>query len=86
MLGKLLFVIKLINKNKKIELSISYTSRPIRKKESQGVDYFFVKKKNFIDLRNKKYFIETAKVFDYLYGSPYENIKTIFSIKKTYTF
>ena len=40
---------------KKIELSISYTTRPIRKREINEVDYFFIKKKNFVDLKNKNY-------------------------------
>ena len=80
--GKTTICNKIINKNKNIKLSISYTSRPIRKNENHGIDYFFVEKKKFIDLNNKDFFIETAKVFNYLYGSPYENIKTIFSKKK----
>ena len=77
--GKTTICNRIINKNKKIKLSISYTSRPIRKNENQGIDYFFVAKKKFIDLNNKDYFIETAKVFNYLYGSPFENINKAFS-------
>ena len=80
--GKTTICNKIIKKNKKIELSISYTTRPIRKREINEVDYFFIKKKNFVDLKNKNYFIETAKVFDHLYGSPYKNIKKIFDKKK----
>jgi guanylate kinase len=77
--GKTTICNKIINKNKNIKLSISYTSRPIRKNEKHGIDYFFVEKKKFIDLNNKDYFIETAKVFNYLYGSPYENINKAFN-------
>ena len=73
--GKTTICNKIINKNKKIELSISYTSRPIRKNEKKDTDHFFVEKRKFIDLKNKNFFIESAKVFDYLYGSPYRKSK-----------
>ena len=42
--GKTTIAKKIISRNKKIKLSISYTSRPIRKNEKHGVDYFFVEK------------------------------------------
>ena len=80
--GKTTICKKIINKNKKIELSISYTSRPIRKKEKNGIDYFFVKKEKFNNLNKKNFFIETAKVFNNLYGSPYKNIKKVFKKNK----
>ena len=76
--GKTTICNKIINHYKKIELSISYTTRPIRKNENHNIDYFFVDKKKFIDLKNNNFFIETAKVFDHLYGSPYKNIKKAF--------
>ncbi len=76
--GKTTITKKIISKNKKIELSISYTSRPIRKGEKNSIDYHFVEKKKFVYLKNKKFFIETAKVFDHLYGSPYVNIINAF--------
>ena len=80
--GKTTICKSIIKKNKNVCLSISYTSRPIRKREKQGIDYNFVEKKQFINLKNKKFFIETAKVFDHLYGSPYKNINTAFKKNK----
>ena len=77
--GKTTICNKIINKNKKIKLSISYTSRPIRKNEKKDTDYFFVEKRKFIDLKNKNFFIESAKVFDYFYGSPCKNINNAFN-------
>ena len=77
--GKTTICNKIIKKNKKIKLSISYTTRPIRKNETNGSDYFFVNKKKFIQLKRKNFFIETANVFDYLYGSPFQNLKNIFN-------
>ena len=59
---------------KDVTLSISYTSRTKRINEINGKDYFFVSKEKFIKLNNNKFFIETAKNFNNLYGSPYKNI------------
>ena len=67
---------------KNIEISISYTTRPQRESEKNEKDYFFVDKNKFIKLKNKKYFIETAKVFDYYYGSPFKNIENAFKKNK----
>jgi guanylate kinase len=39
--GKTTICKKILNKNKKINLSISYTTRPIRKSEKHCIDYFF---------------------------------------------
>ena len=65
----------LIKKIKHILLSISYTSRNIRPNETNGKDYYFVTKKRFQILKDKDFFIETAKNFNNFYGSPYSNIK-----------
>ena len=60
---------------KNINLSISYTSRNKRLNETEGRDYYFVSKKKFEKLKNKNFFVETAKNFNNFYGSPYTNIK-----------
>ncbi len=72
--GKTTLCKLLIKKMKNIELSVSFTSRNKRLNEIDGRDYFFVSKKKFEYLKNKNYFIETAKNFNNLYGSPYKNI------------
>ena len=68
--GKTTLCKKIIELDKKIKMSISVTTRPKRKSENEGVDYFFKSKKDFIDLQNKNFFIETARVFNYFYGTP----------------
>jgi len=80
--GKTTICKNILKKNNKINLSISYTTRPIRKAEKNGKDYFFVNNKKFIDLKENNFFIETAKVFGYFYGSPYINIKKAFKKKQ----
>jgi len=72
--GKTTLCKLLIKKMKNINLSISYTSRSKRLNEIHGKDYYFVSKKKFMTLKEKNFFIETAKNFNNLYGSPYKNI------------
>ena len=72
--GKTTLCKLLIKKMKNINLSISYTSRSKRLNEVNGKDYYFVSKKKFDALKENNFFIETAKNFNNLYGSPYKNI------------
>jgi len=80
--GKTTICNHLLKKIKNIEISVSCTTRPQRKAEINGEDYFFLSKNEFIKLKKKKYFIETAKVFDYYYGSPFKNIEKAFNKNK----
>lgn len=54
--------------------SISTTTRKKRELEIEGVDYFFVSKKEFLGMKKNNEFIETAKVYDNYYGSHQEYI------------
>ncbi len=73
--GKTTLCKLLIKKMKYISLSISYTSRNKRLNEIHGKDYYFVTKNKFMELKEKNFFIETAKNFNNFYGSPYNIIK-----------
>jgi len=53
----------------KLELSRSYTSRPVRPGEQDGVDYTFVSRTHFESLRDAGEFLEWAEVFGQLYGT-----------------
>jgi guanylate kinase len=68
--GKTTICKEILKKIKELKLSISYTTRPKRKSEVDGLDYFFVSEKKFKELQAKDFFIENAKVFDHLYGTP----------------
>ena len=72
--GKTTLCKLLLKKMKNITLSISYTSRNKRLNEINGRDYFFVSENNFLKLKHKSFFIETAKNFNNYYGSPFKNI------------
>ncbi|HEU23727.1 MAG: guanylate kinase [Mesoaciditoga sp.] len=52
-----------------IEFSVSYTTRPKRENEVEGVDYFFVDEKTFRELIKKGEFLEWAEVHGHLYGT-----------------
>ena len=55
--------------NTKIKLSISFTTRKKRKDEIEGNSYFFISKKEFLLMKEKKEFLEEALVFGNLYGT-----------------
>ena len=77
--GKTTICKRLLKKIKNIEISISYTTRPKRKNEKNGKDYFFINKKDFLKFKRKRFFIETSRYIDFYYGSPYENIEKAFN-------
>lgn len=68
--GKTSICKKILETEKNLVMSISYTTRPKRKSEENGKDYFFVKKKKFDELQEKNFFVESALVFDHFYGTP----------------
>lgn len=47
---------------------ISHTTRPMRYKEENGVDYFYVSEEEFADLKNTGFFSETAQYREWNYG------------------
>ena len=73
--GKTSICKKVISLDRKISLSVSYTTRPKRKSEKEGKDYFFVSKEKFENLKKKSFFIEFANVFDHWYGTPRDFIE-----------
>ena len=72
--GKDSVVSRLLETNKNIWLSISATSRSPRGKEEDGVDYYFLDKKDFEEKIKEDYFLEYAKYTDNYYGTPKANI------------
>jgi guanylate kinase len=55
--------------------SISYTTRPPRKGERDGIDYFFVDEPEFKRLVRKKAFAEWALVHGCYYGTPHRQLR-----------
>ncbi|MGE4357616.1 MAG: guanylate kinase [Candidatus Omnitrophota bacterium] len=62
----------IISENNNLVRSVSMTTRPPRRGERQGKEYFFVDEKRFLEWKEKDKFLEWAKVFNYFYGTPRE--------------
>ena len=67
--GKTSLVKALLQENINLSLSVSYTSRPARKEEVHGRDYYFVERKIFEQMLNQGEFLESAEVYGNLYGT-----------------
>jgi guanylate kinase len=73
--GKTTLVQAVTRNNPELRFSISYTTRPQRRNEADGVDYKFVDKKTFESLREQDKLLESATVFDNLYGTSREQVE-----------
>ncbi len=60
-----------------LELTISCTTRKMRKGEIDGVDYHFVDQETFKTKINNGEFIEHESVYDNYYGTTYDSIRDI---------
>ena len=58
-----------------IKVSVSHTTRPPRKGEVDGKNYFFVNKSEFNEIKNNANFLESAKVFDNYYGTAKQTVQ-----------
>jgi guanylate kinase len=56
--------------------SISHTSRPPRHNETNGIDYHFVSESTFRRMIDEGAFVEWAKVYDHLYGTSAEELRS----------
>ncbi len=84
--GKTSISKQLIKKDKLIDLSISCTTRPIRKGEINNKDYVFYTEKQFNLSVKKNEFLEHAEVFGYRYGTLKKTVKSLFHKKKDVLF
>ena len=67
--GKTTIARRLLEQDLGIEISVSYTTRKMRKGERDGQDYHFVSHDNFTKMRDHGEFLEWAVVFDNYYGT-----------------
>ena len=84
--GKTSISKKLLQKDKKISLSISCTTRPKRKGEINKKDYIFTSEEDFIKQIKKGKFLEHASVFGYRYGTLQQTVSNFFKKKKDVLF
>jgi len=67
--GKTSLLNRLLAITSGVELSVSYTTRPPRPGERDGVDYHFVDPRRFQSLLAQEALLEHAEVFDHYYGT-----------------
>ncbi|MFH1715692.1 MAG: guanylate kinase [Elusimicrobiota bacterium] len=70
--GKSTLADKALRSGLGLEFSISCTTRPPRKNEKNGKQYFFISESGFKDKIKQGFFVEWAKVHGYYYGTSKE--------------
>ena len=75
--GKTSLVKALISALPSIEVAVSHTTRQRRPDEVDGVNYHFVNSAQFKQLQSADAFVESAQVFNNLYGTSRESIDRI---------
>jgi guanylate kinase len=68
--GKTSLVDLLLQSDARCTRSISATTRPPRRDEVDGVNYFFVDEERFLQLRGRGELAESAMYLDHWYGTP----------------
>ena len=76
----------LLKKDKKISLSISCTTRPMRKGEKNNKDYIFLSDNDFAKAIKANKFLEYAKVFGFKYGTLKKSVNYFFKKNKDVLF
>lgn len=67
--GKTSLVKALVDSSQDLQVSISYTTRPKRPGEKEGINYFFVSRDSFQAMLTEGAFLESAEVFGNFYGT-----------------
>jgi len=75
--GKTTLVQALLRRRPDLKFSISYTTRPRRESETPGEDYIFVGEEEFETMLARDAFLESARVFDYSYGTSRETVSAL---------
>lgn len=66
---------QVLNERLKIKQLVTTTTRPMRKDENHGVDYYFVGNSKFSEMFYNDEFIETNQYSGYLYGLSHKEIR-----------
>jgi guanylate kinase len=75
--GKTTLVHAMVQHYPDLRFSVSYTTRERRSNEAHGVNYFFVNRDEFEELRAAGEMLEWATVFDNLYGTSRKQVEKI---------
>ena len=72
--GKTSLVNALLERDDRLTVSVSHTTRRKREEEVNGEDYFFVDQETFDSIRDRGAFLEHAIVFGNAYGTAHETV------------
>jgi guanylate kinase len=75
--GKTTLVKALVQRNPDLRFSVSYTTRKPRDSEKPGQDYVFVTEEKFTKLQDEGEMLESAEVFDNLYGTSRSQVERL---------
>ena len=67
--GKTTLTKKIQQKYNSFKISVSHATRSPRSNEVDGVDYHFISRTKFLELVEKNFFYEYAKIFENFYGT-----------------
>ncbi|MBE0477551.1 guanylate kinase [Candidatus Aerophobetes bacterium] len=73
--GKTTLCKRLLQSSPSFINSVSFTTRPARKQEIEGVDYYFISRQYFQKLIEENSFVEWAEVHGHLYGTSKQFLK-----------
>src|SRR6202161_2777895 len=74
--GKTTLSRMLLKADRGVELSVSVTTRPKRRGEVEGRDYYFIDRRRFDAMVKKRELLEWAEVFGHCYGTPRRPVYT----------
>jgi len=75
--GKTTLVRRLVECHPELRFSVSYTTRPQRTGERDGIDYHFVDDAEFVRMREAGEFLEHASVFGNSYGTSRRQVEAL---------
>jgi guanylate kinase len=75
--GKTTLVKRIVATRGDLKFSISYTTRPARPGEQDGVDYFFLDRDEFERMRDDNALLEHAEVFGNFYGTGKQQVSEL---------
>jgi guanylate kinase len=73
--GKSSLVERVLSRIDHLRASVSCTTRQARGAEKDGLDYNFVSKEQFAEMRDRGEFLEWAEVHGHLYGTPRQPVR-----------
>ena len=74
--GKTSLVRGLTERDPRLKVSVSHTTRPRRDGEVDGIDYYFVDETRFREMADAGQFLEHAGVFDHSYGTSRQGVES----------